>query len=211
MAEALSLDMLRERIRAIEGSPRVQRTRVPAGVDAVDELVGGLPRPGLVELCGAPGSGGARLAAQIVAVHTRQRLSVAWVDSMQQLYPPALADFGVELTRLLVVRPPSDGTAPEGWATEQLLRSGCFSLVVTDLPPLPRGRRRTGGHAWARAAEQGQSTALLLSTRPERDVPAELRLQLGGGQVSVLRDRAGRSGQRSVLPTPPSHADPWGC
>ena len=210
MAEAVSLEALRAQIRAIEGSPRVHRTRVSVGVDAVDALVGGLPRPGLVELCGAPGTGGARLAAQIAAAQTRQRLSVAWVDPMQHLYPPALADLGVDLARLLVVRPPGDGTAPEGWATEQLLRSGCFSLVVTDLPPLSRGRRRPGGHAWARAAEQGQCTALLLSERPERDVPAELRLQLGGEQVSVLRDRSGRSGRRQPLPVPPVAANPWG-
>lgn len=205
----MSLEALRAQVRALEGGAPVLRRRVSSGIEAVDRLVQGLPCPGLVEICGASGSGHARLALSLVAEATRQRRSVAWVDPLSQLYPPAAADLGVDLDRLLIVRPPADGSHPEIWATEQLLRSGCFSLVVSHLPD-QRGARRFGGHQWARAAERGQCTGVVLATRPQRDVPAEVRLQTGGGQVSVLRDRGGRPGSSKGLPPLPAQADPWG-
>ena len=153
-------------------------------------------------------TGRMRLALSMVAVATRERQSVAWVDPVRQLYPPAAAALGVDLDRLLIVRPPCDGTHPELWATEQLLRSGCFSLVVSHLPEA-RGARRFGGHQWARAAERGRCTALVLGERPARDVPAEIRLQTGGGRVSVLRDRGGRPGGSATLPAWPEGVGPW--
>jgi recombination protein RecA len=205
----VSLETLRAQIRALEGGARVQRRRVSSGVQAFDELVQGLPCPGIVELCGPDGSGRTRLALELVATATRSRRSVAWVDPLRQLYPPAAAALGVDLDRLLIVRPSADGSHPEIWATEQLLRSGCFSLVVSHLPE-QRGARRFGGHQWARAAERGQCTALVLGARPQRDVPAEVRLQTGGGRVAVLRDRGGRPGSSLDLPSYAPATDPWG-
>lgn len=207
-ASAVSLEALRARIRALEGNAPVHRRRIATGVESFDQLVDGLPCPGIVELCGPDGSGRTRMAIELVAAATRARRSVAWVDPMRQLYPPAAASLGVDLDRLLIVRPAADGTHPEIWATEQLLRSGCFSLVISHLPER-RGARRFGGHQWARAAERGQCTGLVLSARPQRDVPAEVRLQTGQGRVSVLRDRGGRPGGSVPLPGHPVAADPW--
>jgi hypothetical protein len=182
---------------------------VSSGIASIDALIQGLPCPGIVEICGAAGTGRTRLALQLVAEATRLRRTVAWVDPLRQLYPPAAADLGIDLDRLLIVRPPADGSHAEIWATEQLLRSGCFALVVSHLPE-QRGSRRFGGHQWARAAERGQCTAVVLAHRPARDVPAEVRLQTGFGRVSVLRDRGGQPGGSAILPPIPSAADPWG-
>ena len=205
---AVSLEALRAQIRALEGGAPVHRRRASTGVQLIDDLVQGLPCPGIVEICGAPGSGRMQLALQLAAEVTRNRQAVAWVDPLCQLYPPAAADYGIDLDRLLVVRPPANGSHPEIWATEQLLRSGCFSLVISSLPG-KKGARRAGGHQWARAAERGQCTGVVLSEYPVRDVPAEIRLQTGGGQVSVLRDRSGRSGHQRPLQARPLQADPW--
>ncbi len=208
-AGAVTLDALRARIRALEGGAPVHRRRVASGLSTVDGLIGGLPCPGLVELCGPDGGGRTRVAVELVAAFTAARRAVAWVDPLRRLYPPAAAAMGVDLDRLLLVRPPADGTHPEIWATEQLLRSGCFALVVSHLPERRRARRQ-GGHTWARAAERGQCTGLVLASRPQRDVPAEIRLQAGAGRLSVLRDRGGRPGGSAILPPVPSEADPWG-
>ncbi|MEQ1506004.1 MAG: recombinase RecA, partial [Myxococcota bacterium] len=152
MASSAALDALRVRIRALEGGTSVRRRRVASGVGPLDVLIGGLPEPGIVELAGPDGSGRVRLALGIAAAWTRAGRSVAWVDPARRLYPPACADLGVGLERLLIVRPTEDGSAPWAWATEQLLRSGCFPLVVIDHPD-GGGHRRALAHGWARAAE----------------------------------------------------------
>jgi len=211
MSAAVVLEELRARIRALEGGARVVRRRAPSGVDVVDELLGGLPCPGIVEIHGAPGAGRVRLAASLLASATVQRRAVAWVDATRQLYPPALARLGVELGRLLVVRPPADGSSPWLWATEQLLRSGCFELVVVEPPSGPRRRpRRPVGARWARAAEHGQSTALVIGERPARQLAADVRLSVGGGRVAVVRDRGGQGGRQAELPDWPAAARPTG-
>jgi len=201
-SNAASLEALREQIRLLEGGQRVCRRRRSSGVEVFDDLVQGLPCPGIVEICGEPGTGRMRLALSLVEVLTRRHQRVAWVDPLRQLFPPAVEAMGVDLRQLLVLQPAAEGTQAELWATEQLLRSGCFSLVICHLPDR-RGSRRAGGHSWARAAEQGECTAVIITRRPNRDVPAEIRLSVGEGRVVVLRDRGGRSGGARSLPVWP--------
>jgi recombination protein RecA len=57
---------------------------------------------------------------------------VAWITSASgSFYPPDVADSGVDLAALVVVRVPELGIASR--AAERLLRSGAFGLVVLDL------------------------------------------------------------------------------
>ena len=209
MGAAVSLEALRAQIRVLEGAGRVQRARVPSGVPEVDALTRGLPRPGIVELCGAPGRGGTRLAAAMVAAAAGSA-RVAWVDAGRTLYPPALAALGVPLSRLLVVQPPADGAGADAWSAEQLLRSGCFALVAVSGARIPS---KAVGLRWSQAAEHGCATALVLSEAPARDLPADLRLQLGqdeaGPALAVARDRDGGTGRRGPLPPWREEADPW--
>lgn len=197
----VSLEALRERIRELEGAP-VQVERVRTGVESIDGLVGGLPRPGIVELHGPSGSGRTRLALALAARLTGEGRLVAWVDADRTLYPPAARDLDVSLQRLLVVRPPADRVV---WAVEQLLRSGCFPVVgVSGL-----GRLGNAGPGWAHAAEAGGSTLIVLSEHPVREIPAVVRLAVGRGEAVVVRDRAGRTGKAAPLPPWPERADPW--
>lgn len=190
MGQVLSLEQLKEKIRAIEGSPRVAHTRAPSGVACIDELVGGLVRPGLLELTGAPGSGAVKLALDLVAAENDQRRRVAWIDGEHSLYPPAAADRGVDLDRLLIVRPPAAGNRggqhPDLWAIEQVLRSGCFRLVVaTTACKLPR----FAGTRWRQAAEQGACSAVLITRQQSRNLQPDVRLQVGPRHLVVGRDR----------------------
>ncbi|MEN0063692.1 MAG: hypothetical protein AAGA48_16185 [Myxococcota bacterium] len=203
------LDALRAKIQEIEGGPLVVRHRSATGVPAFDTLVGGLPKPGIVEVAAPVGAGRCRAVHALLARATQTRQTVAWVDPLHRFYPPAAQDHGVILERLLVVRPIEDGQTPWVWATEQLLRSGCFRWVVLDWPGSPQGPR-IGLQRWARAAETGDCTALILSPRATQGLPADLRFSVRDGELTVVRDRIGTSGSAAPLPDRPLRADPWG-
>jgi hypothetical protein len=171
-------------------------------VEELDELLGGLPVPGLIDVHGPAGQGATRLAATVIAACTRQGRLAAWIDVDRQLYPPALVDLGVDLTRLLIVRPPA---GHEVWAGEQVLRSGCFPVVAVS------GAERAGraGQRWAHAAEVGRCTGLILGRHPDRTLPADVRLVADHRGWTVVRDRAGAFGKTTEAPLYPAPADPW--
>lgn len=219
MGDAATLAELRERIRNLEGGPRVEACRQPSGLPSLDSLIGGLVRPGLLEITGPEGSGAVRLALAIVAEQTRRRRRVAWIDRARTLYPPAALASGVDLDRLLVVRPPAAGA--EGgrhagtWAVEQVLRSGCFGVVVVTEALDPQGRpfpeHRFAGNRWRQAAEQGGCTGLFVTRTPSlrRILQADVRLGIDGRRVTVLRDRQRTSGGMALLPPWSRALDPW--
>lgn len=194
----VSLEALRERIRELEGV-QVRTQRAATGVPEIDELVEGLPMPGIVEVCGEAGSGRTRLALALVKAAMARGEAVAWVDFERRLYAPGLAALGVPLHRLLVLRPPADRAL---WGTEQLIRSGCFAWVIaSDPPPL-----RRAGQRWQRATEAGRCTALVLRERPHRDLPCAVRFAVAEQRLLVVRDSGHRTGQGGPLP---AWESPW--
>jgi protein ImuA len=71
----------------------------------VDEaLPGGFPRGALSELRGGPASGKTAVALSLVAALPGDELA-AFVDGTGEFYPPAAEALGVDLGRLLLVRP----------------------------------------------------------------------------------------------------------
>lgn len=188
----------------------------PTGIDALDRLLArgggsrGLPRGALTLLRGSPGSGRASLAARILAHETSQGRPVAWVDGRGTLYPPALAQAGIDLERLLIVR-----TDPERalYGAEQLLGSGVVSVVVMsglERYLVPKRARRLLG-----AAENEEASGLVLVDETSPGTQARRRSEItsaalelgverkpGGLLVSVTRDRAGPSGRRTLVPLP---------
>ncbi|CAM3984952.1 recombinase RecA [Corallococcus sp. ZKHCc1 1396] len=204
------VEELRERIRQLQAAPRRALSVLRTGVDAVDALLpmGGLPLGHSVELCGEAASGRTSLALRAVASAHREQRLCAWVDGPQELYPPAASALGVDLERLLVVRPRL--FAQRVWSTVQLARSGAFTCVVLDLThgvgaagrperlSLPEARKL------ADAAARG-GTLVLLLTSPEApaDGLARLRLEAQGVQgwaVELERSRGGGVGTRVVSP-----------
>jgi len=211
MGSVVSIADLRKQIRALEGSPRVERARVSSGHPTIDGLIGGLARPGFLELCGAPGSGAVRLALSLVAAHTARRQRVAWVDRERSLYPPGALALGVDLDRLLIVQPPALGAKhPSTWAVEQLLRCGCFPLVVVTADP-SMAEHRFAGTRWRQAAEKGGTSAVFITRSPRsgRGLQPDIRLLVESNRVTVARDRAHRAGAIGVLPPWGPQIDPW--
>jgi recombination protein RecA len=90
----------------------------------------------LVELSARGATATLTTAAELVLEAQRASEPVAWVvpwslDSRTAtFYPPDVADSGIDLAALVVVRAPS--TIAAARAAERLLRSGAFGLVVLD-------------------------------------------------------------------------------
>ena len=119
---------------------------------------------------------------------------LVWIAPPHEPYAPALAQSGIELKRLLIVRP---STATEAlWAAEQALSSGVCAAVLLWL--------KGTDDRWLRrlklAAEAGGSLGVLF--RPERhrfeSSPANLRIVMSRGEpyahLDLLKVQGGRPG-----------------
>ncbi len=206
------IDELRERIRRIERRPARREGYLASGRPEVDALLpgGGFPRGALAQLAGGPASGKTLLALSALAAATAEGGLTAFVDGQGELYPPSAGAVGLDLTRLLVVRPP--GAAPPGapgegparpagdrrgeglaglWAAEALLGSGAFAAVAVDVPlsGLAPPRAEAMLRRLAAAAEKGGAVGLWLGASGCR-VPAAVRLEIepaGRGTARVRR------------------------
>ena len=159
---------------------------------------GGWPTASLVEvLLGTAGLGEVQLFLPAL-VECQRRAVVApwlvWISPPHEPYAPALAQQGIDLSRLLVVRPASATEAL--WAAEQVLSSGVCAAVLLWL--------RGTDDRWLRrlklAAETGGALCVLF--RPERhrfeSSPASLRLLLTQGEpdihLELVKVQGGRPG-----------------
>jgi len=189
------LEELRERIRRIERRPPRRTAFEATGLAEVDLLLpgGGFPRGALSEIAGAPGSGKTALCLATMARAMRAEGLAAFVDGCGELYPPAAESLGVELSRLLIVRPPG-GLIPALWSAEALLASGAFEVVAMDLPAAPR--RAGGAHPESMvrrllaAVEKGGAVGLWLAAPGGIRVPAAVRLEVAAGAAGPAVRRA---------------------
>jgi hypothetical protein len=156
---------------------RVAIPSIPTGFAALDALLpgGGWPRGALTEiLIEREGIGELSLLAPALARLSRQDLWIAFVAPPHLPYAPALAAAGIDLARVVMIRPEKGSDIL--WAMEQALRSGSCSAVLAWPPFLTeRGARRL-----QLAAEAGGGWGVYFSpaipvTAPS---PAALRLAL---------------------------------
>jgi len=194
------------------------RESLPTGVDELDRLLsGGLPRGGFVEIVARRSSGRFSLGLSVLASATSCGESAALVDVGGHLDPQSAEDAGVDLTRLLWVRPEKLKHAVA--AAEMLLATG-FALVVVDLGVPPVRGRFVPDAAWLRlerAARDRGAVLLLLSpyrvgataeavvaldaARPvwcgERNAPP--MLSGIGARMTLQKDAAAKEGARGAL------------
>lgn len=139
------------------------------GLSAWDGLApgGGLARGAVHELIAEEGAGGPPLTAAAVVVAAalagEPARFAAWCDRDGELYPPALAAAGIDLSRLLLVRPPGGDERLGAWAMAECLR--CRAIAVTVACASSR-LTRLGARRLQLAAEAGGGVGLLL--RPAR-------------------------------------------
>jgi hypothetical protein len=167
------------------------------GCSALDARLpgGGWPTASLIEvLLDDTGLGEVQLFLPALVACQRAASWLIWISPPHEPYAPALAQQGIELTRLLIVRPASATEAL--WAAEQALASGVCAAVLLWL--------KGTDDRWLRrlklAAEAGGALGVLF--RPERhrfeSSPASLRLVVTKGEpearLDLLKVQGGRPG-----------------
>jgi protein ImuA len=178
------LEELRSQIRRMERRPARREGVLSCGRPDLEALLpgGGFARGALSSLCGGPASGKTGVALSALREAQDGGGLVAFVDGRGELYPPAALELGVNLARLLIVRPePARGSVLPGlWAAEVLLASGAFPAVVIDvsLRGVPSARAEPMLRRLRAAAEKGGAAALLLSGPGDPAIPAAVRIDL---------------------------------
>jgi hypothetical protein len=151
---------------------RLPRTAT-SGLPALDELLGGgLPEGKTIAIAAPAGGAATALSLSVLAAFTGTGALAAVVDRGDGFDPASAADAGVELARILWCRPASAKEAVK--ATDALLASGAFAVVVLDLRAeeaesgpgrRPRREPEPPGAAWlrlSRTVETARARLLVL-------------------------------------------------
>lgn len=210
-----------------DAGPVVEPDALPTGLPALDALLpGGFPRRAVSEVLGPAACGKTTLVAHAVAAVTRARRLAAWIDPRGEAYPPAFARAGVELPRLLWVRPNGRPDVTQSlWAAEVLLQSAAFEVVVLDasglvFEPHERGGAGPKERATARMALERRAVVLRTAAETagvalvvlgERGLPApgappaltlEVAARTAHVHVRVARSRWGGAGREAWVEIP---------
>jgi protein ImuA len=131
MATQEMVRKLQDRIRSLEKIPRaVDADVLSTGWPPLDRLLpnGGLRRGSLVEWLGqGPGNGTAMLALAGARQAAEAGGAIVVVDALRQVYPPAMAAWGVDLERVIFVHPQNG--KDELWTWDQALRCPGVAVV----------------------------------------------------------------------------------
>ena len=203
----MSLEKLLEHPRVWRGNSQTPaQTGLPSGYPKLDRCLpgGGWPPAALTEiLTGQYGIGELRLLMPALAQLSAEEANpghdeysepgwIAWVAPPFQPYAPALQQSGIDLSRMLVVRPKDESELL--WSAEQALSSGTCAAVLL----WPDRLDDQAGRRLQLAAEKGRSWAIAFRPLAARQQPsaAALRLELQpteqGTRVHILKSRGGR-------------------
>jgi hypothetical protein len=129
----------------------------------LQRLIAELPAETLIEIVGRRSCGRFSIGLAAMASSTASGENTALVDLGDNLDPESAEKAGVDLTRVLWVRP---RRLPQALSAAEMLLSTGFRLVVADLGLAARGGRFVPDAAWVRlqrAARTQGSTLLLLA------------------------------------------------
>lgn len=172
------LQRLSYEIEQLETSGRRASAQVKtssAGCAALDALLpaGGYAAGSVVEYLRATPACGASTLAWGAAAAAMQATGgfLVVVDTQHNVYPPTLTSHGIDLGKVIFVRPQSQADAL--WAVDQALRTSAVAAVVSELERIDdRSARRL-----QLAAECGAGLALLLRSAAARKQPSWAEVQ----------------------------------
>jgi recombination protein RecA len=216
--EILSLD------RLAQSSARAKA--LPIGLNGIDNVLpeGGLPRGAVVEIAAPRGlartttlalraCASAQAEARLRGGEETAGAWCAWIDPSETLFAPGAARAGVDLTRLLVVRPPKEALSR---VAVRVASSHAFSVVVVDLAGVPGCVLRVPLDRWAAtvarrlalAIEASDTTIVLLTdllALRAMQLPVAMRIELERPNADrlvlrVAKDRRGRVTSPASIP-----------
>ena len=141
-----------------------QTAFLPTTLDALDTLLGGgLRRGKLIELASRHASGRFSIVLSTLVAATSMGEAAALIDLGDHFDPQLAEENGVDLRRLLWVRP---RTVKEAVMSAEMVTATGFQLVIVDLGLHPLRGRRAPDAAWVRLARTAEShdTAMLVSS-----------------------------------------------
>ncbi len=185
-------------MRASElASPAAARQPLATRVAALDRLLsGGLPRGALTEISGRRSCGRFSIGIASLAAATAAGEAAALVDLGGHLDPQSAEESGVDLARLLWVRP---STLKQAVASAEMLLATGFPLVVVDLGLPPVRGSAVGGRtmpdaAWVRLTRAARDRrAALLVLAPYRVTGIAAEAVVSAGAARPVWRGAGRS------------------
>ena len=154
------VEELRRQVGTCEAAALQDEITFSTGTPALDQLLGAVSKPSppgrgqgegvllfplrygmLVEwLSGLAHSGAATLSLLCAREACRAGGALVVIDRLQTFYPPAAADWGIDLDRLFIVRP--RGMRDALWATIQALRSPAVAAVWARASRTVKAERR---------------------------------------------------------------------
>jgi len=154
----------------------------------------------LVELSGRGAVATLTTAIDLVLEAQREAEPVAWIvpwttdarGPSGTFYPPDVADSGVDLSALVVVRAPTVVAAAR--SAERLLRSGAFGLVVLDLCSAGAELGRMPEHFLGRLVTLAQAHDAAIVCLTEKSHDATSVGSLVSLRAEALRTRTGTTG-----------------
>jgi hypothetical protein len=193
---------------------------VSSGISEIDALTGGLPRGCLTEICGPASSGRTSVLLAALAAATRRQEICALVDASDAFDPLSGAAAGVDFEKMLWVRCGAENKSPQSHpstalragpvpekknkkdqmegplekalrATDLLLQSGGFGMIVMDLGDIPfKSARRIPLTTWfrfQRAVETTPTILFVIAEEPLAQTCASVLVKLSAvsSQVSV--------------------------
>lgn len=171
------MQRLSSEVRGLEtaGRQATNKLTISCGCEALDQCLpdGGYAPGSVIEYLRAmPGCGASTLALTAAGVAMKATDGfVVIIDTQHNIYPPALASWGIDLDKVVLVRPQSDVDAL--WAVDQSLRTPAVAAVVADVERIDdRAARRM-----QLAAEQGGGLAFLLRPASARRGPSWADIQ----------------------------------
>lgn len=168
-------DLLRSMARREPAAP------LATSVDALDHPQGGgFARGTVTEICGKRSSGRFSIALAALAAATTLGEAASLVDLGDAFDPRAAQEAGVELERLLWLRPRSPKEAL--MAGEMVLATG-FGLVILDFGLTAVSLARVREAAWmrlARVAQTQKNVLLVLTPHPVRSASMETIMTIDG-------------------------------
>jgi protein ImuA len=133
---------------------------------ALDQLLpkGRLNRGAVHEVLVLPGRPTPRFFAMLMARSALKKGAIVWCDPKRQLYPPAMSCLGVDLERLILLRPKSEPEAM--WAIAECVRCPGVDAVVA----APGRMSQVEARRLQLAAEQGGAVGILLRPMGKQSV-----------------------------------------
>ena len=173
----------------------------PRGVSWSLESLAGI----LAEISEETACGAISFVTEIILDAQRRNEPVAWVAGVSSIwYPPDLADRGVDLSTLAVIR--AGGEEESLTATEWLVRSGAVGLVIVDAQGEWKASDASLGRV-LKLAERSQCAVVFLTRKLSHEPSLGSRISLRGcisrnGEepfhiaITIVKDKRSNSSSR---------------